>query len=99
MYGAFAIGILVGLSGVHTLKLIFDISSLSEAATQEALFYGMDILLTAGLIAGGSKGINAVTAVIGDALEKSRRKVSEEKPEAEETEAKKAAAETSDLET
>ena len=77
MYGAFAIGILVGLSGVHTLKLIFDITSLS--GSQAALFHGMDILLTAGLIAGGSKGINAVTAVVGEALEKSREKVSKEK--------------------
>lgn len=71
MYSGFVIGIIVGFAGVRALNLVFDASSLS--GTQEFLFHSIDILLTAGLIAGGSKGINAVTRVIGNFLEETKK--------------------------
>ena len=45
--------------------------------SQATLFQAMDILLTAGLIAGGSKGINAITGVIGEFLDTSRERATE----------------------
>ena len=71
MYSGFAIGIIVGIAGVRILKLLFDTTSLT--GDQETLFHAMDILLTAGLVAGGSKGINAVTSLFGKYLEASRQ--------------------------
>jgi hypothetical protein len=75
MYSGFVIGILAGIAGVRTLEIIFDFSSLT--GTQETLFHSIDILLTAGLIAGGSKGINAVTRVIGNFLESTKDKATQ----------------------
>ena len=73
MYSGFAIGLIVGFAGVHTLQVIFDAGSLS--GSQKTLFQGVDIVLTAGLIAGGSKGINAITSLLGNFLEASKQKV------------------------
>lgn len=70
MYSGFTIGIIIGFSGVRMIEMIFDATSLS--GTQETLFRAMDIALTAGLIAGGSKGINAITRVLGNFLEASK---------------------------
>jgi hypothetical protein len=86
MYAGFAIGILAGFAGVHTLQVVFDAGSIS--GSQKTVFQAMDILLTAGLIAGGSKGINAITSLLGDYLAASKEEVtararadSQEKPE------------------
>jgi hypothetical protein len=72
MYSGFAIGITVGFSGIRTLEMIFDSKALSGA--QGTLFQAIDIVLTAGLIAGGSKGINAITRIFGNFLESSKEK-------------------------
>ena len=72
MYSGFAIGIIIGFAGVHTLQVIFDAAPLS--GFQKTLFHGVDIVLTAGLIAGGSKGINAITSLLGSFLEASKEK-------------------------
>ena len=77
MYSGFAIGIIVGLAGVHTLQVVFDAGSLS--GSQKTLFLGTDILLTAGLIAGGSKGINAITSLLGSFLEASKEQAKSKK--------------------
>lgn len=73
MYTGYALGIIIGLAGVRILTIMFVSSSLTGA--QEILFHAMDILLTAGLIGGGSKGINAVTDVFGKYLEATSQKV------------------------
>ena len=73
MYSGFSIGIIIGFAGVHTLQVLFDASSLS--GSQKTLFQGVDIVLTAGLIAGGSKGINAITSLLGNFLEASKEKM------------------------
>ncbi len=67
---AFGFGLIVSLAGVHTLSVVFDSSQLQGA--QEFLFRLSDILLTAGLIAGGSNGINKITSLFGEYLSKSK---------------------------
>ena len=79
MYSGFAIGILIGLAGVHTLQVIFNIDALS--GTQKSIFQAVDILLTAGLIAGGSKGINAITSLMGSFLTVSKERAESQKPD------------------
>ena len=78
MYGGFAIGILTGLAGVHTLQVIFKIDAL--VGTQKNVFQAVDVLLTAGLIAGGSKGINAITSLMGSFLTVSKERTESQKP-------------------
>ncbi len=78
MYSGFAIGIMIGLAGVHTLQVIYKIDAL--AGTQKSMFQAVDILLTAGLIAGGSKGINAVTSLMGSFLTATKERAVSQKP-------------------
>jgi hypothetical protein len=79
MYCGFAIGIFIGLAGVHTLQVIFNINSLS--GTQKSVFQAVDVLLTAGLIAGGSKGINAITSLMGSFLTVTKERTESQKPD------------------
>ena len=55
----FVIGVVLSLGGVRVLEVIFDTSLLTYR--QDMLLSGLDVLLTATLIAGGSKGINTLT--------------------------------------
>ena len=64
---SFSLGLLTSLAGVRTLQILFDATEL--VGTQAFLFTFVDILLTAGLIAGGSNGINKVTDLFGSQLE------------------------------
>lgn len=75
MYGGFMVGLVVAIAGVHVLQVIYDMSSLT--GWQSALFRATDIVLTAGLLAGGSKGVNAVTAVVGNTLQRSAERARE----------------------
>ena len=54
------VGIAVSLAGVRFLEPFFEISSLS--GFQLLLFHSLDILLTAGLLSGGSDGIHQITS-------------------------------------
>jgi len=65
---AFAVGLFASLGGVRVLHVLFDASAL--ASWQPFLFDLTDVLLTAGLIAGGSSGINKVTALFAGHLER-----------------------------
>ena len=59
---SFFIGILVSAVGIRTLgSLVVDISAYPSA--QKAFFNLVDILITAGLLAGGSEGIHQLTSV------------------------------------
>lgn len=75
MLGGFGIGIVVSLGGVHTLQVLFDATGIH--GLQLILFQATDILLTAGLLSGGSKGINKVTNLFGVFLERSAEKAQE----------------------
>ena len=68
------LGILVSLSGVRLLGPIFEFDTADEWSFQKALFQFTDIVVTAGLIAGGSKTIHELMALIDEFLKSSRRK-------------------------
>ncbi|MEM9510007.1 MAG: hypothetical protein AAGA16_20370, partial [Cyanobacteria bacterium P01_E01_bin.35] len=53
------IGVAISFAGVRFLEPFFEINSLEGYQVQ--LFHALDILLTAGLLSGGSDGIHQVT--------------------------------------
>ena len=70
---------MVALSGVRLLGPIFEPTTAAAAAAtaaqppfQQDLFHFTDILLTAGLIAGGSATLHELLALIDDFLRSSR---------------------------
>ena len=75
---ALTLGIMVALSGVRLLGPIFEPTTAAAAAAaaqppfQQDLFHFTDILLTAGLIAGGSATLHELLALIDDFLKSSR---------------------------
>ena len=68
------LGILVSLSGVRLLGPIFEFGAADGWSFQQALFQFTDIVVTAGLIAGGSATIHELMALIDDFLKTSRRR-------------------------
>lgn len=80
MYGAFAIGLVIALAGVNTLGVLFDVSNLSS--NQLHLFKAVDILITSGIIAGGSKGINGMTSLLAELISTTEKKVKANSPDA-----------------
>ena len=67
------LGVMVSLSGVRLLGPIFEISD-AAGLFQQAVFQFSDIILTAGLIAGGSATIHELMALIDDFLRTSRKR-------------------------
>lgn len=65
---AFAVGLVASLGGVRVIQVVFDATEL--AGLQVFIFNLTDTVLTAGLIAGGSSGINKVTALFAGHLER-----------------------------
>lgn len=51
---SFAAGLFVATAGVRTLAALFDLTKTTNASP---LLFGVDVILTAGLIAGGSNGL------------------------------------------
>lgn len=72
LIGGLTMGILVSLSGVRLLGPIFQVEVTNELEFQQAIFYFTDIFITAGLIAGGSKTIHELMALIDGFLKASR---------------------------
>ena len=68
------LGILVSLSGVRLLGPIFEFGVGDAWSFQQAVFQFTDIVVTAGLIAGGSATIHELMALIDDFLKTSRRR-------------------------
>lgn len=66
------LGTLVSLSGVRLLGPIFTFSA-TEWSFQQAIFQFTDIIVTAGLIAGGSATVHELMALVDDFLRKSRK--------------------------
>ena len=67
-------GIMISLSGVRLLASIFELGA-HAASVQQAVFHFTDIVLTAGLIGGGSATIHMLMTLIDDFLKASRRSV------------------------
>lgn len=68
------LGIMVSLSGVRLLGPIFEFGGTDGWSFQQAVFQFTDIIVTAGLIAGGSKTIHELMALIDDFLRTSRKR-------------------------
>ena len=68
-------GILVAVSGVRLLGPIFEFNPATDWTFQFAVFQFTDILITAGLIAGGSTTIHELMALIDEFLRRSRKGV------------------------
>ena len=66
------LGIMVSLSGIRLLGPIFNVGT--EWSFQVAVFHFTDILLTAGLIGGGSATIHELMALVDDFLKTSRKR-------------------------
>jgi len=73
MYAGFALGLIIAAAGVRTLGVLFDISELGPL--QVKVFKAIDVLITSGLIAGGSKGINAMTSLLETSLISSKERM------------------------
>ncbi len=63
-------GIVISLAGVRTLQSFADISL---AGKQLSLFNTIDVLLTGGLLAGGSEGVYRLTKVYEDVTDVSKK--------------------------
>lgn len=74
LLAGFTLGMLVSLSGVRLLGPIFDLSVSGASEFQTAVFQFADIVITAGLIAGGSSTIHELMALIDDFLKTSRKR-------------------------
>ena len=78
LLAGFTLGILVSLAGVRLLGPIFDVSGVGVSGFQAAVFQFADIVITAGLIAGGSATIHELMALIDDFLKASRKRAKAE---------------------
>jgi hypothetical protein len=67
----FAVALIVSAVGVSTLTAMLDVGGLSSQ--QRAVFRAVDILLTAGLLSGGTSGISAITELLGTYANVSRK--------------------------
>lgn len=60
----FLFGLLVSGAGPRTLEGLLNLSALQISDSHRALFYGVDIVLTAGLLAGGSNGLALIIEIL-----------------------------------
>ena len=67
------IGLLFALSGIRTLSQIVNHENV--VGLQESLFFTFDIVLTAGVIAGGSEGLHKLISVFTDAFDATRARL------------------------
>ena len=71
--GAMILGVLISLAGPRILAEVVVVHG-DMGAWQVAVFNGMDILITGGLIGGGSEGIHKLVKLITDFLDATRAK-------------------------
>ena len=65
------LGVLISFVGPRILEAVIPVST-SLTGWQTAVFHGVDILITGGLIGGGSDGIHKLVTLITDFLEQTR---------------------------
>jgi hypothetical protein len=70
-----SIGLVIALAGVRVLTPILDLTRIEWPSFQRFCFHGIDVVLTAGLIAGGANGIHQIIGVFSDFTESTRKKV------------------------
>jgi hypothetical protein len=76
-YAALIIAFFVSAAGVRTLEKLQDLKNMSPAptATQLGLYHSVDIVITAGLIAGGSAGISAIADLLKKFINKTKQQI------------------------
>jgi hypothetical protein len=76
-YAALIIAFFVSAAGVRTLEKLQDLKDMSPApnATQLGLYHSVDIVITAGLIAGGSAGISAIADLLKKFINKTKQQI------------------------
>ncbi len=67
------IGLIIGLAGIRILAPLMDFGLAQWGPLQEFLFHSLDLVLTAGLLAGGASGIHQIIATFADFTNKTRR--------------------------
>ncbi|MHC4435036.1 MAG: hypothetical protein ACYTBS_24630 [Planctomycetota bacterium] len=73
LWSGLFVGILVSAVGIRSLQTLIDPEAFREADSyQRALFTLVDVLLTGGILAGGSDGIHKLVEVLRAFLDKSR---------------------------
>ncbi len=73
---ALLLGFCISAAGVRVLQPFVD--TMVDNKIQVSFFHALDIILTSGLIAGGSEGINRLTSVYDSLTSAAARKVSDE---------------------
>lgn len=72
---SFLIALIVSAVGVRTLAAMFELTSLH--ACQSTVFHVVDIVLTAGVLTGGTAGISAISELLGTYVTASRKRALE----------------------
>lgn len=71
--GAF-IGLIIGLAGVRVIAPLVDFKLADWGTFQRFVFHSLDVVLTAGLLAGGANGVHQIIGVFADFTDSTRRK-------------------------
>jgi hypothetical protein len=72
---AYAVALVVSAVGVTTLSAMLDVSGLSNQ--QRAVFRAVDVLLTAGVLSGGTAGISTISELLRTYVNTSRMRALE----------------------
>ncbi|MFZ6030829.1 MAG: hypothetical protein ACOYYS_24245 [Chloroflexota bacterium] len=73
LWTSLTFGIAISMAGVRSIQNLVMTDAFNGAtAFQQGAFHVLDVLLTGGMIAGGSEGIHKITAVFTEFLEKTR---------------------------
>ena len=75
LWTSFIIGLLICAAGVRSLEPIIAPETTNLLETQVILFKVIDVILTAGLISGGSDGIHKITVVYTSFMERTALRV------------------------
>ena len=73
-------GFFISLAGVRVLSPLVKVAGMTPG--QQGWLFAVDVLLTAGLLAGGSKMIHEVMAVVSEALGRTRGRLAKSTAEA-----------------
>lgn len=84
LWTSFAFGLFISAVGIRTMQSLVTAESLNGLSSNQLnLFHVADVLLTGGLISGGSEGIHKLTQVFTDFMEASSARLKAQKLEAE----------------
>jgi hypothetical protein len=83
VWATLAFALIISFAGIRSLQTFFDVTSLN-GTIQKDLFDVFDVLLTGGLIAGGSKGIHKVSETLANFMDTTAKRAKGEGAKGEE---------------